>query len=240
MLTFSVKFISLTDTATDTEAEAKTAAEKPDTKVLDADKVGVTYTLDPRTWTGTTSTLIKMSLIGQRPTPIGQTAGTDDDGHWVALVATDRYGESFAHVLRVIVNTPPNTYGPQPMEKDRMRLKDHKGFTDLLATNDANQTLQLTDPTPTDTDYIGFFSDVDGDTLTCENNFLTSEANKAPEGKLFDGVAISTANLLDFDSTGRTGNGWIRIWCSDGFESTPRESTDATLPVHYTRGASIH
>ena len=204
-------------------------------KELEADKVAVQHSLSATTWDGTSSAKVTFTLEGVKGTDNTSTT-PGDHGHLVALIATDTYGRSFAHVLRVVVNNPPKAYGAQPMEKDRTRLKDYKDFTGLVATNDAAATsLTLV------ADGAGYFSDADnGDTLTCENNFITSEANKAAADKLFDTVSVSSANALGFTSTGRIGSGWIRVWCSDGIDSTPENSADATVPVSYTRGASIH
>ena len=202
-------------------------------KELAADKVAVRPSLSASTWDGSSSAKVTFTLEGVKGTDNTSDTATDH-GHLVALIATDTYGRSFAHVLRVVVNNPPNAYGAQPMEKDRTKLKDYKGFTGLVADGEIETALPLI------ADAAGYFSDPDGDTLMCEDNFITSEANKADDDKLFDTVTLGSNNSLVFTSNGRTGTGWIRVWCSDGIDSTPENSADATVPVSYTRGASRH
>ena len=215
-----------------------------DPREIEAGKRAVTVRVSPEVWSGGTETRFSLMLTAIKGTD--NTDGTEaNHGQKVALIATDSFGHSVAKVFRVEVNNPPVPYGPMAatQEKDRETLSGYKDFLNLLADDQTaatspTNTLSLTDSASTPPSV--YFSDADNDTLDCEGNFLTSEANKDANKKLFTNVGISDAEVLGFDSTGRTGEGWIKVWCSDGFEETDKEDPRAKLPVEFSRGASIH
>ena len=156
-LTLSVKYFPL-DIGADESAQ-QTAAIDPDTKVLDPDKVGVRHTLSPTTWNGDTGAKFTFSLIGTKGTPVGTDA--DSSGHLVALIATDKYGESIAHILRVRVNNPPKAEGDQANANP-------KGTPKTLMAETAYQNITVpateavTDTVPLVVAGGGYFSDADG------------------------------------------------------------------------------
>ena len=215
-------------------------------KELATDKVAVKHSLSASTWDGSSSAKVTFTLEGMKGTDNTDTTATNH-GHLVALIATDNYERSFAHVLRVVVNNPPKAVSAHPMEKDQKMLQDYKGFLTLSAAPTSPgggdfpdipiDGLQLVEAVSADGRGGGFFSDADhGDSLDCNGNFRTSEANKPVAERLFGTVSI-VSNELKFKSTGRLGTtGSITVWCSDGLEDSP----EATVPVKFTEGASIH
>ena len=240
-----VKYFPLSDDVDGTAtAIDEDRAAMSDTKTLAAEKVRVTHKLSADTWDGSSTAKLTFSLTAGTKGTDNTNATADNHGHLVALIATDAYGKSVAHVLRVIVNNPPVAHSAHEKEKDQKELADYKEFLNLDASiTDAipgPEGLPLVPSGNTgDGALQGYFSDIDfgeGSTLECE--FRTSEANKLDAEKLFDEVAIDTTNEgLSFRSNGRLGTGSITVWCEDKYEAI---SPEATVPVSFTKGVSIH
>ena len=244
-LTLSVKYfpLSVDINGVPTLIDALRAAD-PATKALAADKVRVTHTLSVNTWNGSSTAKLTFSLTAGMKGTDNTDATDDNHGHLVALIATDEYGKSAAHIFRVIVNNPPVAHSAHEKEADQNTLADYEGFLRLDASvgtafpSETGIPLRPSGNTGDDA-LVGYFSDMDfGEGSTLECDFRTSEANKPDAEKLFDTVTIVDANQgLHFMSNGRLGTGSITVWCEDSYEA---RSPEATVPVSYTKGVSIH
>ena len=259
MLTLSVKYFATDSTITD-ETTARTAALDPDTKDLAADKVRVSHTLSTTTWNGSSTTKLTFSLTaGPEGTENNDDATATNRGHWVALIATDEYGESTAHPLQVIVNHAPKAIGPQAKDaktlgsenimcgsEDCMALGfDSRIGTDgdpLAAAVTANQRHLGLVGTTADPPVGGYFHDPDGDdsALVCQINGSTGETGNDPAFKFtlqaagadaVDDTSLRIAILKD------SGMGSVTIACKDAYDT---HSENATLRVRVNhRNASL-
>ncbi|MDE0227336.1 MAG: hypothetical protein OXJ62_00595, partial [Spirochaetaceae bacterium] len=223
---------------------AGTGGAVPTANELAADKVAVSVSVSPSVWSGGINDRFSLTLTGIKGTDNSSDTDTDN-GHMVALIATDSFGKSVAVLFRVEVNNPPVAYGPTAvtMEKDRKTPGGITKFSDLLGTGgEVTYDLDGTDGTDTDP---AVFSDVDGDALTCQ--FRTSEHNVEPLKKLAavtmntedDGTLSTTVdNVLEVDPAGtRIGNMTVMVKCKDTFD---KYSPEESIPVHVTRGLSVH
>ena len=212
-LTFEVKSYangtSVADLVTDGALE--------DVTPLAADKAQVSTSLSKTTWNGDDSTFT-LSLTGERGST-AETVATDV----VAIIATDEFGKSAVSIFEVRVNHEPQPYGAQAAEDDRTTLGEYEGFMNLSAAAAAT-TLDLVSAD------AGYFSDMDGDTMTCA--FLTSEHNVADDDKT--ALVTISGNTLRVDPQ-NIGTMYVDVWCNDGLE----DSDSARLMVEVDRGASI-
>lgn len=217
VLTISVKYFAVGVSDTD--------AAMDDTEQLASDKVGVSHMLSTTTWDGSPGAKLTLKLTGTSSTPMGDddTAETDD-GHLVALIATDTFGESFAHVFRVLVNHRPKAEGAQETPLTLGDLDDHMdlGFNSVTETADHVIVTLVADD-------AGYFHDPDGATsnVTCRILGDTGDAAKFtlestagtadPRSLLIDPVKVGTAS--------------VTISCRDSFME---DSDSATLTVKVT------
>ena len=230
MLTLSVKYFPVEDA--DGTAISDTVAAMSDTEELAADKVGVSHTLSTTTWNGSSSAKLTLSLTGTRGTPIGEDADEADDGQLVALIATDEYGVSFAHVLRVIVNHAPKAEGAQA--EDPKTLGSEMGHMDL-GFNSVTATENYTRVVLVEDDG-GYFHDPDGATasMTCRIKSSTGTSGDNPAFKFT--LQAETGDAADprglrIETLKAQGTGSVTIACLDAYgESSP----DATLRVRAT------
>ena len=213
---------------------------------LPAEKVAVDVDVSPKIWRGGINDRFSLTLTGKKGTT-NSIPEADGDGHVVALIATDSFDKSVAVLFRVEVNNSPVAYGPMVSTpvKDRKTPGGITEFNDLLGTGGA-VPYDLDGDDPTAADYTpAVFSDADGDALTCQ--FRTSEHNVEKDKKLAivtmnteqDGAPSTTVdNSLEVDPTGtRLGNMTVMVKCKDTFG---KFSPEASIPVHVTRGLSIH
>ncbi|MCY4375015.1 MAG: hypothetical protein OXC31_14735 [Spirochaetaceae bacterium] len=244
MLKLSVKYFPL-DIGID-EATRQAAAANPDTKVLAADKVGVSHTPSALpSWNGSSRAKLTLSLAGTKGTPMGADAGAEtDDGHLVALIATDEYGRSFAHVLQVIVNHAPEAIGPQEddaktlgeamcEDSDCMELgfdsrtsPDGTPFPAAVTANQKHIPLVSADGTAG-----GYFHDPDGNdtALVCRINGKTGTDAFKFTLQASDGAPDDTS--LRIETLKARGSGSVTIACRDAYGDS---SPDATLRVRAT------
>ena len=228
--------------------EAGTDGAVPTAKELAADKVAVTVSVSPTVWRGGVNERFSLTLTGEKGTT--NNTGTEaDNGHMVALIATDSFGKSVAVLFRVEVNNPPVAYGPTAAtkEKDRKTPGGITKFNNLHgAGGQETYDLDTTVGAPGDATYSpAVFSDADGDALTCQ--FRTSEHNVETPKKLAlvtmntetDGTLSTTVdNILEVDPAGtRLGNMTVMVKCKDTFD---KFSSEESIPVRVTEGLSIH
>jgi hypothetical protein len=218
-LTLSVKYFPVT--VSDDEAAMA------DTKQLESNKAGVSHTLSTNTWDGSEGAKLTLSLTGTSSTPLGSDANTEtDDGHLVALIATDTYGESFAHVLRVLVNHRPKAEGAQEDPKTLGGMDAHMdmGFDSTEAGIADRMHLELV------ADGEGYFHDPDGatNTVTCR---ITGNTGDAATFRLQDedGTVADARGLL-IDPV-KQGTASVTISCRDSFME---DSPEDTLTVKVT------
>ena len=253
MLTLSVKYFPVGALA----AIEGPAINTNTMKELAADKVGVAAMPITATWDGSSRAKITLRLTGTKGTPIGDVDGEDDDGHLVALIATDEYGVSFAHVLRVIVNHVPKAEGDQATaspKADPKKLGDAVVMCDpdTTAADDEVDCMKLGFDTVTAAsntwyvalaeDMAGYFHDPDGaeNVLECRINGTTGTStgtgdNAKPGFKfsLHDGsdAAPRTLRIQAVNLSTYPATGSVRIACVDQWDSS---SPEATLKVGVT------
>lgn len=206
VLTISVKYF-----AADVDADG---AVNPDTDELDPGKVGVRAGLSDSTWGGDPNDEFTLTLTGLRGTDNTSTTATER-GHVVALVATDRFGESVARVFRVMVNNPPKAEGAQASATpptDPETLSDEDAYLELtwdgLVDADGNErTVTLVAPNG------GYFHDPDAEeALTCK--YVTSP--KSDEDTPAD-IALATY-ALTIQPDDSDGDMTVTVTCEDTFD----------------------
>ena len=214
---------------------------------LAPDKVAVDVSVSPKVWREGINDRFSLTLTGIKGTTNNKET-EEDNGHMVALIATDSFGESRAVLFRVEVNNPPVAYGPMAdtPEKDRETPGGITKFNDLLGTaGEKAYNLDSTVGTPGADNYSpAVFSDADEDELICQ--FRTSEHNVEETKKLAivtmntdkEGELLTTVdNILKVKPNGtRLGNMTVMVKCEDTFGQF---SPEASIPVHVTRGLSI-
>ena len=220
-ITFSVKYLP-TGTAQD---------DAVSTDALDADKVSVSANVMPKTWSGSKSAKITLSVTGTE----GSVTTDPDDaaadpGHVVALIATDRYGGTAAKIFNVRVNNAPKAEGAQATDPQTLAdasmsddtppkpLKE-LGFWGVDATGD-NAVVNLVD------DNEGYFHDPDGDTLACRID-RSSGDGEGGAVKLMLNVAGTVLTI----NPEKRGTASATISCVDTFMV---RSPEATLSIEVT------
>ena len=245
-LTLSVKYfpLSVDINGVSTPINAIRAAD-PATKELAADKVRVTHTLSVNTWNGSPTAKLTFSLTAGMKGTDNTDATADNHGHLVALIATDEYGKSAAHILRVIVNNPPVAHSAHNKEADQKTLG---GVMDYIRNANVNLTgitpaslasIRLVDDSTTADMVEGYFSDDDsGDPLSCRYSTDGDEifADTFPNWATTDPVR-QVLNLAAADAGfNEKGLATVKVRCSDSFEWTPY----ATLTIDIDTDGSIH
>jgi hypothetical protein len=208
-LTISVKYF-----AADIDADE---AILPATEELDADKVGVSANRSEWIWGGDPNTEFTLTLTGVKGTATSDTPS--EQGHVVALVATDTYGQSVARVFRVMVNNPPKAEGAQASDPLTLGGEDDYMDLDFFLVDVPGDNVAV----PLVVNDAGYFHDPDGDALTCRINNSTG-------GDVAEFTLDVDGSTLTINPEER-GNASATIACVDTFED---HSPDATLNVKVT------
>ena len=186
LLTFEVRYFAIT-------AEVAATGDS-NTEQLAAEDRTVSHSLSAMTWDGTSDSKFTLTLTGVK---------ANTDGVKVVLVATDEYGESFAHTFAVQVNHPPKAEGAQATPKT---LSGETAFRSLTwDQNDNGRPVVLV------AESAGYFTDADDDMLTCS---YVQSPEPAPDG---DAPAVITLadNTLTITPAKQTGTMSVEVTCSD-------------------------
>ena len=189
MLTFEVKFFPF---GIDAEAAILAATDE-----LEAGKEGVTATLSTTTWNGIETSTFTLTLMAVRATDVTE----NEEGHVVALIATDQYNAKVAHVFNVRVNHDPENEGSEGKLSSASDDYDDMVWDARTGEDDTE-----------DVDLNLYFSDKDGDTDIASCGIVGKTGTAATFTVSGTGTSIS----LEIDPEAR-GTSTVSVRCTDTF-----------------------